>query len=140
MRGVVRAGKKSQIVREKALRLVGSLPQKSWGAEIRALFFFVRDQIRFVRDMNGIEVLHTPDAVMELGQGDCDDKSILLASLLEAIGHPTRFVAVGFTPGEYEHVFVETKLADRWIPLDPTEPVEPGWHPPGVQAKLVIHN
>lgn len=140
MRALVRAEKKSPKIRQTALDLVLGLPDKSWSAEARALFYFVRDRIRFVRDINGVETLHTPTALLEIGQGDCDDKSVLLASLLESIGHPTRFVAVGKRPGEFEHVYVETKIGDQWISLDATEPVEPGWHPDQIRARIVMFN
>lgn len=140
MRELVKNGKKTANVRQTAVDLTSFLPSKSWGSEIGTLFRFVRDQIRFVRDINGIETLHTPDAMLELRSGDCDDKSVLLASLLEAIGHPTRFVAVGRSAGEYEHVYVETKLGAKWIALDPSEPVEPGWEPPNMVSRLTIYN
>jgi len=74
---------------------------------------------------------------LEHGFGDCDDKSILLASLLGSIGHSSRFVAIGYRPNEYAHVFVETIAAGgegNWIALDPTEDVPMGWRPPGPYA------
>ena len=141
MRDLVKAGKKSQRVREIALNLTADLPPKAWAAEIAALFFFVRDSIRFIGDVTNVETLHTADAVLDLGQGDCDDKSILLASLLESINHPTRFVAVGFFPDEFEHVLVETLIGSNyWQPLDPSEPVDPGWFPPNAVAQIRIFN
>ena len=138
MRSMVKKGRRDMQVRVTALSLVENLPPKAWAQEIYALFYFVRDQIRFVRDINEVETLHTPEKTLEIGQGDCDDKVILLASLLESIGHPARFVAVGFRPDEYEHVYVETKLGNQWLPLETTEPVEPGWNPSGIRSKLVM--
>lgn len=140
MRQCVRDGKKTLAIRVKAMELLQGIPPKHWGAEISALFYFVRDDVRFTRDIRGVETIQTPDKTLEFGQGDCDDKSTLLASLLESVGHPTRFVAVGFQPGEYEHVYVETRFGEGWLPLETTDPVEPGWYPPGVVSKLVIHN
>lgn len=140
MRALVRDGKRNLQVRATALKLVSHLPPKSWSAEVKALFYFVRDKIRFVRDINGIETLHTPEKVLDFGQGDCDDKSILLASLLESIGHPTRFVAVGPEQDQFSHVLVETKIGDRWLPLETTENVEPGWFPEKYPARLIIYN
>lgn len=139
MRRIVREWKKSMIIRNLALQLVSDLPSKKWSAEINALFFFVQNNIRFVRDINGVETLQTPDVTLTLGQGDCDDQSILLAALLESIGHPARFVAVGFSPEFYEHVFVESKLGVGWIPLDPTEKHPAGWYPPNIVEKLVMY-
>jgi transglutaminase-like putative cysteine protease len=123
-----------------ARSLVSRLPGKDWGGEIAALHAFVRDHIRYVQDVNGVETLATPDRTLEIRQGDCDDKALLLATLLEAIGHPTRFVAVGEQPGELTHVLVETKVGEDWISLETTEPVEPGWFPPNVVNRFYVHN
>jgi len=140
MRGLVRSYKKSVPLRMTALDIVQSLNQKDYAGELRALQQFVRDQIRYVRDIRGIETVSTPDQTLITRQGDCDDKSVLLATLLEAIGHPTRFVAVGYAPGEYAHVLVESRLGNGWIPAETTEPVDVGWYPPGMESRLVIHN
>lgn len=139
MRLLVRAGKKALPIRMTALSVVQMQGQKDWPGEIRALHAYVRDQIRYVRDIRGVETLHTPEKLLEIRQGDCDDKSVLLASLLEAIGHPTRFVAISLIPGKFCHVYVETKIGAAWVPLETTEPVEVGWAPKFVE-KLVIHN
>lgn len=140
MSKIVRAGKKHPEVRQVAVDLVNGFRQKDWMREISALFDFVQNRIRYVRDIRGVETLHTPEKVLENEQGDCDDKSILLASLLEAIGHPTRFVAIGFSPGNFSHVLVETKVNNRWLALETTEPVAMGWKPAGIKAAMIVHN
>ncbi len=63
-----------------------------------------------------------------------------LLLLLESIGHPTRFVAVGFRPHNYSHVYLETKIGNTWLGLETTEPVEVGWQPKGVMARMEIFN
>lgn len=125
----VKAYKKTMPIREKALGLVASCMQKDWSCEVRALHAFVRDEVRYVNDVNDVETIQAPDYTMQFAAGDCDDKATLLASLLESIGHPTRFVAIGFQSGVYSHVYVETKIGNSWIPLETTEPVEAGWEP-----------
>lgn len=140
MRRLTRDGKRYFPLRELALSLVRNLNQKNWLGEIRNLHEFVRDEIRYVKDINGIETVSLPQITVETGQGDCDDKSVLLATLLESIGHPTRFVAVGFSPGHYVHVLVETKVGNKWIPLETTEPVPVGWYPKGVVSRMEIYN
>lgn len=128
---MVRSGKKdTNNVRNVALGLVADLQQKDYSGEVRALHAYVRDCVRYVQDVTGVETVQTPQVTLMNHAGDCDDKSVLLAALLESIGHPTKFVAVGRAPGEYEHVYVETKIGPRWIPLETTENVEPGWEPP----------
>lgn len=126
-------------VRLLAQRLTRYLQQKDFVGEVRALHRFVRDEIRYVKDVNLVETLQTPEATLRLGSGDCDDKATLLAALLESIGHPARFVAVGFQPGRLSHVYVETRIGPTWVPAETTEPVNLGWSPPGVVSRLVRH-
>lgn len=137
MTGLVREFKKNPAIRYKALELTSNLKQKDYAGEIAALFEFVRDDIRYVRDIRNVETIQWPTQTMEQASGDCDDKVTLLASLLETIGHPTRFRVVGFTSAdEYQHVYLETKLGPRWVSLETTENVPMGWEPPGVVASL----
>ena len=140
MRDLTRHGKRDIVIRQKALELTGSLNQKDWLGEVKSLHRFVRDNIRYIKDIRGVETVAYPDITLECAQGDCDDKSVLLASLLESIGHPTRFVAVGFRPENYSHVYVETRMSDKWIGLETTEPVNVGWQPKGVMARMVVSN
>lgn len=92
--------------------------------------------MQYVRDTRGVEVLHTPEWLLKQRAGDCDDKSVLLASLLEAIGFQTRFVAVGPAPGIFAHVYVEVRIGNEWVPAETTEPVPMGWEPPNVAARM----
>jgi len=137
MRGMVLHSKRHYRLRELALELVDGLRQKDFAGEIKALHGFVQNQIRYVKDINGIETLQTPEKTLDIGQGDCDDKSSLLATLLEVAGHPARFVAVGFSPGRFSHVYVETKVGRAWVPLETTEPWPAGKGPKGVKARMV---
>jgi transglutaminase-like putative cysteine protease len=134
-----RTSKTSLVIRSLAVELTGNCSQKDWVCEIKALHAFVRDNIRYVKDIRDVETLTTPETLLEIGAGDCDDKSVLLAALLESINHPTRFVAIAFRPDDFVHVFVETRVGNRWIALETTEPVEIGWTPPEVLQRLVVH-
>lgn len=136
MRDFARASVRSpdQVIRNKAEELTRDLPPRQWFAEIRALHEFVRDQIRYLRDPVGVERVATPEATLMTGQGDCDDKSTLLAALLESIGHPARFVAVGMDGGPFSHVLVETQAGNRWIPLETIINRPAGWFPENVTS------
>jgi transglutaminase-like putative cysteine protease len=140
MGGLVKDGKKNLAVRQAAARLVHQNGQKDWVGEARDIQHFVRDQIRYVKDIRGVETLQTAEKTLEFGYGDCDDKSVLVASMLESIGHPTRFVAIGFKPDDYVHVYTETKIGPNWVGVETTEPVELGWTPPNVLTQLIYYN
>lgn len=136
---LAREYKKDSGVREVAARLVRDLPQYDRGGEVRALHAFVRDSIRYTNDIRGVETLQTPRVTLETGVGDCDDKSTLLAALLEAIGKKTRFVAVGMNARPLSHVLVEVRHGTKWVPLETIRPVEVGWQPPGVTSVMRAH-
>lgn len=140
MRKFVREGKVKPVIRELAFSLTNHLPPKDWVGEVRAIHEFVRDRIRYVKDITDVETVAWPEYTLQKGAGDCDDKVVLAASLLESIGHPTRLVAIGFHPGVYSHVYLETKIGPRWISVETTEPVNVGWQPSGVRARMEIFN
>lgn len=127
-------------VRELALAITAPLLQKNFAGEARSIHAFVSDKIRYVKDVAGVETIQTPLQTLRLKCGDCDDKSVLAAALLESIGHPTRFVAVGFRGDSLSHVFVQTKIGGKWISLECTEPVKFGWLPPNIKNHMIQHN
>ena len=139
MRQLVRAYKKSVPIRQLAFAIIDRVRgHKNFSAQVRAIHNWVQSNIQYVKDVNGTETLATPTKTLEFGKGDCDDQSVLLASLLESIGHPTRFVAIKVKPcGPFVHVFTETKIGARWYPLETTEPWPAGKGPPKFAARMV---
>ena len=124
-----------------AMSLARPCNARDWQCEINKCFEAVRDNIRYIRDVRGIETIQSPLKTMQFGQGDCDDKAVLLASLLESIGHPTRFVALKFTGHRvYSHVLTETRSGKGWLPMDAiiTQPI--GWYPPEPSKRMVVNN
>lgn len=131
MADLVRQYRIDPTIRGQAASLVQRVQAQNYANEVQEVFYYVRDQIRYLMDINGVETIQTPVFTLQHRYGDCDDKSTLLAALLESIGHPSRFIAVGYhAPGEFDHVFVETLIGTRWTPLDAIVPdAEPGWAP-----------
>lgn len=84
----------------------------------------------FHPDPLGVELVRAPgihlDAIEREGRalGDCDDAATLAAAATLAQDYPTRFVVVAWSPGDFQHVFVEARdpSSGRWIELDPTRP------------------
>lgn len=107
----------------KGFRTGRGLKQKDFAGEAQRLNDYVRDEIRYVGDINGVEVIHEPAILLEIGAGDCDDKATLLAALLLAIGHQPRYVAVSLDGQEFCHVWVQDYLDGRWVDLETTEPL-----------------
>lgn len=125
-------------MRERSLAILHGIPGKDFRSEIERLFYWVRDNIRYTRDVRGVETVQSPEKTLEYRQGDCDDQCTLLAAMLESVGHPARFVAVGFRPHHFSHVYVEVHTPRGWVALDPTENVAVGWAPPNPVTRMVV--
>lgn len=78
---------------------------------------WVGQNIKYVYDPWGTEILQTPQVTLEYGYGDCDDMSLLLAALLMSVGIETRFRVVGRR--HPEHIFVEALVNGAWVGYDP---------------------
>lgn len=137
MRELVNRCKTDLTIRQAATNAAFLQPEKDEYAEVEAVFNYVRDHIRYMRDVHGVETLMAPPTVLQTRLGDCDDQSCLLACMLEAIGYPTRFVVAGYNGGDFEHVYVQTWAGGRWVSMDPTEPHPMGWEPPGATVIAV---
>lgn len=139
MAKMVQAAKTRLPIRNLALRIVSTLPNKAYAKEARLIQKWVRENIRYVRDVNGIETIQTPEATLEIGQGDCDDQAILVAALLESIGHPTRFRAIAAGTNSFNHVFTETKVGSKWLSVETTEDWDMGYLPHNIRRTMVEH-
>lgn len=134
----------SQQIRETALSIIGT---QGWVGQIRALQGWVQSNIRYIQDpaddTGGVELVQTPQYTLQQTAGDCDDQSVLMAAMLSAIGHPARFVAVGFGGGPLSHVLVQTKVgntgndAQDWTTAETILPKPLGWFPPGVTSRYI---
>ncbi len=139
MAQLTRRYRKTMPVRELALSIVRSVGgHKNFRGQVAALQSWVKQNIQFVRDVRGVETIQSPEKTLEFSQGDCDDQSLLLASLLESVGIPARFVAVIVNPfGPFVHVYTEARLGRVWFPLETTENWPAGKGPPRVAARMV---
>lgn len=131
MAALVRQYRKTMPIRELALDIVHRVPgHKNFSGEAAAITFWVRDHIRYVRDVNDVETVQTPLKTLDFGQGDCDDQATLMGALLQAVGFRTRFMAVKLSPsGPYVHVLTQAHINGDWVPLETTENWAPGSFP-----------
>jgi transglutaminase-like putative cysteine protease len=72
-----------------------------------ALFEYVRDHIRYIKDPVGVESVSDPYYTLARMVGDCDDQAVLLAALYESVGFPTRFVIAGYNGADVESFAVK---------------------------------
>lgn len=133
---LTKAAKTDPLVIQTARRIVRAVPAKDWVGEINAVQNWVRNNIRYTLDPYDVETLQTPAVTLTEKHGDCDDHAILVAALLNAIGHPARFRAVSVIgDSRLCHVYAETKIGNGWHSVETTEPWTVGHVPEFVNLK-----
>jgi hypothetical protein len=109
------------------------VPRDDTEAEIRALYWFLSEHIRYTKDPVDVEMLQDPLVTLSIRNADCDDLAVLAASLAESIGIPARFVLFAKRKGLIpHHIFVELQTKKGWIAIDTVWNKGAGIVPPGV--------
>lgn len=146
-------------IREAALEIVGKkcgtkgnyrwcTTPKDYAGEVKAIYAAVQDPnspiaLRYVRDHQKVDQFTAAAKAIKLRGEDCDGGTIVLGSLLMAIGYPIRMRVIQDThSSDWSHIYPMVGLPPSnpslWIPLDwsmyPFKPA--GWQAPGAdQAK-----
>ena len=139
---LIKLGAKDFQVRQTAIDILvqRGVKPKDYVGEIRALFEWVQQNVRYTKDTVRVEVLHSAPRMLQLRAGDCDDFSILLGAMLEAIGHPVRLVLTGPDPLRqdlFSHIYLEAFCNGRWLALDATMHHPMGWAPRAIVKKVI---
>lgn len=113
-------------VRNKAASIVANIPAKDYWAEADAIYWWVKNNTRYLKDPHGTELLHSPLVILdqiEAGEkfsGDCDDSSVFVLSLLKSIGFPVALrIAAYKKNGNFQHVYGLVNIQGQWIPVEP---------------------
>lgn len=115
------------------------IPERDYAGEVRAIFAETRRRVRYVYDAHGIDQYVAAKRTLQWGGGDCDDYSIVLGSLLGAVGYPVRLRVIrtrdsGLPRGEFNHIYALVGLPPnaprQWIPLDASVSEPAGWEAP----------
>ena len=105
------------------------------------IYDWVKKNIAYRNDPYFMDTFDYPMETVRLRAGDCDDMSILIASLALAIGIPARYIIVSDDPStEPSHVYAELYIEQAWVPLDPVMDKGFGWnnYSPYVTKRWVI--
>lgn len=122
MRAAALQGRKDLAVREQVEEITKGLAQGDYSSEVLAIYYWVCQNIRYLRDIDGVEFLRIPREVLKARTGDCDDIATLLAAMLMAAGNPVRFAIASFAPGKqpsFSHVYVEVMTPQGPMTIDP---------------------
>lgn len=112
---------------------------RDYDGQVAAILKWVQTHIYYTNEHG--EQVQTPDWTIKVGNGDCDDLSVLTATLAESIGLKTRFVLAGknrrggnvrYVEGSgkpphgtsFFHIYLEIGTPAltpvTWIPVEPT--------------------
>jgi hypothetical protein len=100
-------------IRALALQLTQHLPSHNYLDESKAIATWVQQNMRYVRDIRGVETIHDPLTLLEqatrgVAAGDCDDHVVFIASMLLSIGHNPFFRIVKYRPEtlSFNHIYM----------------------------------
>jgi hypothetical protein len=119
MRSLVDEALRDPSIIRLATDIIRGVPAFDDLAEANALYEWVRRNIRFTKDPVNKEKLYPPAELLKIRAGDCDDISMLLGTLLMAVGYPARLMTVAAGGDEFSHVYVEGNINGEWIAMDP---------------------
>lgn len=144
MKDIILSSSRNPYVREWAKNIVANVAVNDKKGEAKAIFNFVRDNVRYTRDPLGFEYIQTPPTLLEdirLYQerkgnrpaGDCDDMTVLSLSLLKSVGFPVAIKVVSFTnEKKFSHVYGLVKIGYEWVSVDCVRPEKSmGWESTG---------
>jgi transglutaminase-like putative cysteine protease len=111
------------------------IKEKDWANEVRAIFKFVRDQVRYTRDPDGVDTYQSPLVALESGAADCDCYVILLGSMLQSVGYPIQCRIIQLNGAStYGHIYLLVGMPPTkptgWVPLDTSVDEPPGFQAP----------
>ncbi len=121
MIALVRDDRFDQPLGDLARFIVRHAAPHNFAAEAKALHKFVQNRIAFRRDPVQTEAIQSAYMTLRRMAGDCDDQSVLLATLAATVGIRSRFVIASYQIPFWHHVYAEMLLdGDQWIAAETT--------------------
>lgn len=135
MQKLVASAKRDNNVRKVVGQAIQKCKAKDYFGYAKALYEWVRDNIKYAYDPHNVEFLEAPSRVLENKIGDCDSQDMLLCAMFEQVGLQSQFVTIkadASRPNEYTHVYTRVLIPKvGWICADPIMPEKWfGWEPP----------
>lgn len=122
MRRLIWDGLRNVDVNRLAVSIVYDAPAWNTRAEAKAIYSWIRKNIRFTGDIAIAETLRTVEEILAVRAGDCDCiNGVLLPTLMMSVGIETRLVTVAAEasrPESFSHIYPEVNLDGVWTPVD----------------------
>ncbi len=93
--------------------------------ELEALYQFVQGRVRYVRDPYGRDTYQgAVDTLDKFKTGDCEDLTILLASMVLTVGYPVAIKLVSVAGELWDHIYslagVPPEEPEKWVAMNAT--------------------
>lgn len=111
------------------------IKEKDYNGEVKAVFNWMRANVRYVRDIHTIDTFATAARTIQARAGDCDDYTITMGALLMSLGFPVRTKTIRTTDSDdWNHIYLQVGLPPgkptKWMTLDASVPRPAGWEAP----------
>lgn len=122
MRQFIYQGVRDVNVNRAAVAIVHSVPAHRPALEAKAIYDWVRKNIRFTPDISSAETLRPAAEILQIRAGDCDCiNGVLLPTLFSSVGLDSRLVTVAADssrPELFSHIYPEVQVNGQWTPAD----------------------
>ena len=95
-----------------------NIPERNPRALVKGILSYFQKEVKFFREYP--EFFASPMRTIEWGLGDCDDKTIGVASILRTFRIPIRLKIIRYTEGGTRkgHVYPQAYIDNHWVSLE----------------------
>jgi len=92
------------------------IKERDYQKEVEAVYKYIRDRVRYVKDIFGIDTYQNPIRTHEFGGGDCDDYSAYASALLLSIGYPVKLRVIQTKKAkDFNHIYILVAIPPKEV-------------------------
>lgn len=116
------------LLRQQASKIIRdfNIPERNELALVTGILKYFQDNVKFFREYP--EFFASPMRTIEMGIGDCDDKSIGVAAIVRTFRIPVRLKIIRYTENKVRkgHVYPQAWVNNKWLTLETVRRWAPG--------------
>ena len=89
----------------------------------RAIYNWIKQNIYYVHEPEGLDIAVKPSRLIELGRGDCDKVSTLFATSAKIVGVPVKLKVIKQRENLWSHIYPLALTNGKFLPYDNAAPV-----------------
>lgn len=108
------------------IRILAQQITKGYATDLgkaRSIYNWIKQNIYYAREEEGLDLYQRPITTVELGRGDCDDSAALFSSLAGVMGIPVRLKVIAQDPNLWSHIYPLALTNGHWIVYDAAAPI-----------------